>query len=110
MPDFYSLSLIGVGLDPVGVEDMRTSFYPSVNLIGVKNESAGVEEFVERKFFAGDLFIDNKREVYKKLGFKRMGMMSLPKAVFSKKSRIAVAKVRKMNLKVLIFLSSGQSS
>ena len=66
----------------------------SVNLIGVKNESAGVEEFIERKFFAGDLFIDNKREVYKKLGFKRMGMMSLPKAVFSKKSRIAVAQVK----------------
>ena len=43
---------------------------------------------------AGDLFIDNKREVYKKLGFKRMGMMSLPKAVFSKKSRIAVAQVK----------------
>ena len=83
-----------MGLDPVGVEDMRTSFYPSVNLIGVKNESVGVEEFIERKFFAGDLFIDNKREVYKKLGFKRMGMMSLPKAVFSKKSRIAVAQVK----------------
>ena len=91
-----SVSLIGVGLDPVGVEDMRTSFYPSVNLIGVKNESAGAEEFIERKFFAGDLFIDNKREVYKKLGFKRMGMMSLPKAVFSKKSRIAVAQVKKL--------------
>ena len=85
-----------MGLDPVGVEDMRTSLYPSVNLIGVKTESAGVEEFIDRKFFAGELFIDNKREVYKKLGLKRMGMMSLPKMVFSKKSRIAVAKVRKM--------------
>ena len=85
-----------MGLDPVGVEDMRTSLYPSVTLIGVKTESAGVEEFIDRKFFAGDLFIDNKREVYKKLGFKRMGMMSLPKAVFAKKSRIAVAKVKKM--------------
>jgi len=93
-----NVRLIGVGLDPVGVEDMRTSLYPSVNLIGVKTESAGVEEFIDRKFFAGDLFIDNKREVYKKLGFKRMGMMSLPKAVFAKKSRIAVAKAKSLDL------------
>ena len=104
--------MIGVGLDPVGVEDMRTSLYPSVTLIGVKTESAGVEEFIDRKFFAGDLFIDNKREVYKKLGFKRMGMMSLPKAVFAKKSRIAVAKVKKCATKrwVLISLTSGKIS
>ena len=82
-----------MGLDPVGVEEMRSSLYPSVNLISVKKEPVGVEEFVKRKFFDGELFVDNKKEVYRKLGFKRLGLMSLPKAIFSKKSRIAVAKV-----------------
>ena len=39
------------------------------SLIGVGLESIGVEEFVEGKFFDGELFIDSKKESYKKLGF-----------------------------------------
>ena len=71
----YFLRLIGVGLEPIGVED-----------------------FIEGKFFDGELFVDQKKESYSKLGFKRLGLMQLPGAIFGKKSRDAAAKAKEMNL------------
>ena len=61
-------------------------------------ELIGVEEFIEGKFFDGELFVDRKKESHSKLGFKRIGLFSLPSAIFSKKSRDATAKAKEMNL------------
>ena len=53
-----------------------------------------MEEFIEGKYFDGELFVDMKKQSYKKMGFKRLGLMGLPGAIFSKKSRDAAAKVQ----------------
>ena len=40
-------------------------------MIGVGVEELGVEEFVEGKFFDGELYIDTQKKSYQDLGFKR---------------------------------------
>ena len=42
-----------------------------VKLVGIGLESLGAEEFVKNKYFAGDVYIDDKRKSYKDLNFKR---------------------------------------
>ena len=54
-------------------------------MIGVGLELIGVEEFIEGKFFDGELFVDIKKESYNTLGFKRMGLGDLM-TLFSRKS------------------------
>ena len=52
-------------------------------LIGVGFETIGLEEFKEGNFFAGELFIDETRESYNKLGFVRFGLKEFLPMVFS---------------------------
>jgi len=70
----------------------------NVRLIGVGLEPLGLEEFVEGKFFDGELFLDLEKKSFSKLGFKRMSFLELFPAVFSKKSRAANAKAKSLNL------------
>ena len=67
-------------------------------LIGVGLEPLGLEEFLEGNFFDGELFVDEKNESFRKLGFKRMSFLQLFPAAFSKKSREAKAKADSMKL------------
>ena len=39
--------------------------------MGVGLELLGVEEFMQKKFLAGDIFVDEKKQCYEDLGFKR---------------------------------------
>jgi len=59
----------------------------NVRMIGIGLEEIGVEQFVEGKFWDGELYIDTKKEAYQKLGFRRMNLFNVFPAVFSKKSR-----------------------
>ncbi|GFR12880.1 hypothetical protein TNCT_81281, partial [Trichonephila clavata] len=49
----------------------------NVRLIGIGVEELGVEDFINGKFFEGDLFIDCEKKCYTDLGYKRFGMLSI---------------------------------
>ena len=53
-------------------------------MIGIGLEYVGLEEFLEGKYFDGDLFLDLKKASYDLLGFQRLGLMDLP-SMFSRK-------------------------
>lgn len=64
----------------------------NVRLIGIGLEELGVEEFIEGKFFEGELYIDVDKKSFKDLEFKRMGVLNLIPALFSKISRAVIKK------------------
>jgi len=64
----------------------------NVRLVGVGLEEFGVEEFVEGKFWDGELYIDLKKQTYADIGYKRYSMWTVLASVFSKKAREALAK------------------
>ncbi|GIY42500.1 hypothetical protein CEXT_466381 [Caerostris extrusa] len=64
----------------------------NVRLIGVGVEELGVEEFINGKFFDGELFIDKEKKCYTDLGYKRFGMLSIIPALAAKTSRDAIFK------------------
>ncbi|XP_046547532.1 prostamide/prostaglandin F synthase-like, partial [Haliotis rubra] len=66
----------------------------NVRLIAIGLEEIGVEEFVEGKFFNGELYIDLKKQCYKDLGFRRLGVFSLFPAIFAKKARDAMSQAK----------------
>ncbi|GBL76208.1 Prostamide/prostaglandin F synthase [Araneus ventricosus] len=65
----------------------------NVRLVGIGVEEIGVKEFIDGKFFAGDLFIDVEKKCYKDLQYKRYGILNLIPALFAKTSRDAVSAV-----------------
>jgi len=65
----------------------------NVRLVGVGLEPLGVEEFVERKFWLGELYIDENKKTFKDLNFNRFSIFSLPKLLMAKVARAAAALV-----------------
>lgn len=65
-----------------------------MRLIGVGLEEIGLEEFQRGQFFAGELFIDTKKETYKLMGFRRLNFFSIFPAIFSKNARAAYSKAK----------------
>lgn len=65
----------------------------NVKNIGVGLEEFGLEEFVEGKFFNGDLYVDIEKKTYQDLGYKRYGTFGVMMSLFSKTARDALAKV-----------------
>ncbi|GFS29626.1 hypothetical protein NPIL_414791 [Nephila pilipes] len=70
----------------------------NVQLIGIGVEELGVEDFINGKFFDGDLFIDSEKKCYTDLGYKRFGMLSIVSALATKTSRDAIFKARSENV------------
>lgn len=66
----------------------------NVRLVGVGLEELGVEEFVEKKFWSGELYIDQKKEAFNALGFKRISLLSLPGMLISRIARRQNAKAK----------------
>merc|ERR1712117_273962 len=79
----------------------------NVRLIGVGLEPIGVEEFIEGKFFDGELFLDDKKESYKKLGFKRIGILQLLPNILSMKAILAGIKAFWFNVGGNITVGDG---
>jgi len=79
----------------------------NVRLIGIGLEPIGVEEFIEGKFFDGELFVDDKKESYQKLGLKRVGLLSLIPTVISRKFREAFNKAKAMGIEGNITVGDG---
>lgn len=67
-------------------------------MIGVGLEELGVEEFVEGKFFDGELYIDLKKDCYKGLGYKRFNFFGGIGKIFGKKGRDAISEAKKSNI------------
>lgn len=58
----------------------------------------GLEQFIQGDFFNGELYIDTKKQCYKKLGFKRLNVLSIFPSVLSKSSREALNKAKQENI------------
>ncbi|GIY80552.1 hypothetical protein CDAR_424761 [Caerostris darwini] len=69
-----------------------------VRLVGIGVEELGVQEFIDGKFFKGDLFVDVERKCYQDLQYKRFGILNLIVALFSKSSRDAISASRAANV------------
>ncbi|XP_005986086.1 prostamide/prostaglandin F synthase isoform X2 [Latimeria chalumnae] len=75
------------------ISKLKDSFdQNNIRLIGVGLEEYGVEEFVKGNYFSGELYIDEKKQCYKDLGFKRYNALSLIPAVIGKPIREVVTK------------------
>ena len=70
----------------------------NVRLIGVGPELLGLEQFLEGKFFDGELFVDENKESYERLGFNKMSLLEVFPAIFSKNGLAAGQKAMSMNL------------
>ena len=70
----------------------------NVRLVGIGVEELGVKEFIDGKFFDGDLFIDIEKKCFKDMNYKRYGILNLIPALFSKTSRDAVSEAKAANL------------
>lgn len=70
----------------------------NIRLIGIGVEDAGSKEFIDGKFFDGDLYYVEDRSTYQMLGFKRFNMVSIITSLFWKQSREAIAKGKSMGL------------
>lgn len=64
----------------------------NVRLIGIGLEELGVDEFIEGKFFAGELYIDTDKKSFKDLNFKKLGFLNMIPALIAKVARDAVRK------------------
>ena len=67
-------------------------------MVGIGLESVGLEEFLEGKYFAGDLFLDQKKASYDSLGFQRLGVRELLTGMLSGKWLEAGARAFSNNL------------
>lgn len=70
----------------------------NVKLVGVGLEELGVQEFIDGKFFDGELYIDTDKKSYNALGFKRFGFFGLFPAVLSSLARAAQSRGKSLGL------------
>jgi len=70
----------------------------NVKLVGVGLEELGVQEFIDEKYFKGDLYIDTDKKSYNALGFKRFGFFGLFPAVLSAAARAAQSKAKLLGM------------
>ncbi|XP_063224631.1 prostamide/prostaglandin F synthase-like [Bacillus rossius redtenbacheri] len=70
----------------------------SVSMVGVGVDEVGLQEFVDGKFFDGELYVDVNKQVYSAMQFKRFNILSVLASLFSSEARAATAKARAMKL------------
>lgn len=70
----------------------------NIKLIGIGVDEVGSKEFVDGKFFDGDLYYVENMSTYNTLGFKRFNYMTILTSLLWKQSRDAIAKGRGMGL------------
>lgn len=69
-----------------------------MKLVGIGLEELGVEEFVKGDFFKGDLYLDTKKEAYKAIGYKRLGIFGALSTILEKKVRALFERAKKENI------------
>ncbi|CAH2319641.1 prostamide prostaglandin F synthase [Pelobates cultripes] len=63
-----------------------------IRLIGVAPEDVGLKEFLDGNFFSGEIYLDEAKQSYRELGFKRYNPLSVVPAALGKKVRDVVTK------------------
>ncbi|XP_005545060.4 prostamide/prostaglandin F synthase isoform X7 [Macaca fascicularis] len=63
-----------------------------VRLVGVGPEALGLQEFLDGGYFAGELYLDESKQLYKELGFKRYNSLSILPVALGKPVRDVAAK------------------
>ncbi|XP_043918916.1 prostamide/prostaglandin F synthase [Protopterus annectens] len=75
------------------VSKLKESFEQNnIHLVGIGPEELGLQEFIDGNFFKGELYIDEKKQCYKDLNFKRYNALNLLPAALGKKVREVVTK------------------
>lgn len=69
-----------------------------VRLIGIGLEDVGVQEFVDEKFFDGDLFIDQAKACYEAMNMKRHGFFSILPSLFSGTARSGLSQAKESGI------------
>ncbi|XP_038217127.1 prostamide/prostaglandin F synthase-like [Zerene cesonia] len=70
----------------------------NVRLVGVGVEETGSKDFIDGKYFDGELYYVEDRSTYQKLGFKRFNIVTIMTSLLWKQSREAIAKGNRMGL------------
>ncbi|XP_027024582.1 prostamide/prostaglandin F synthase [Tachysurus fulvidraco] len=65
-------------------KDLRVN---GVALVGIGPEETGLKEFQDGGFFKGEIYIDETKQCYKDLGFKRYNAINVVPAALGKKVR-----------------------
>ncbi|XP_053308667.1 prostamide/prostaglandin F synthase [Spea bombifrons] len=63
-----------------------------IRLVGIGPEDVGLKEFLDGNFFSGEIYVDEAKQSYKELGFKRYNALSVVPAALGKKVRDVVTK------------------
>ncbi|XP_053546319.1 prostamide/prostaglandin F synthase [Bombina bombina] len=58
-----------------------------IRLVGIGPENVGLKEFLDGNFFKGEIYLDESKQSYKDLGFKRYNALSVVPAALGKKVR-----------------------
>ncbi|CAK8690679.1 unnamed protein product [Clavelina lepadiformis] len=70
----------------------------NVKLVGIGPETNGSKEFVDQKIFAGDIYVDEKKQCYKDLEFKTISLLGAVGSALDKKVRELADKAKKDSL------------
>ncbi|XP_069363369.1 prostamide/prostaglandin F synthase-like isoform X2 [Maniola hyperantus] len=70
----------------------------NVRLVGIGLETAGSKEFIDGKFFDGDLYYVEDLSTYQSLGFKRFNVVTILTSLLWKQSREAIVKGKSLGL------------
>lgn len=63
-------------------------------LVGVGLEPLGLEEFVQGGYFTGELFVDMDKSSFKGLGYKRLSYLALIPAMLARVARDGLSKAK----------------
>ncbi|XP_077739106.1 prostamide/prostaglandin F synthase, partial [Canis aureus] len=69
-----------------------------VRLVGVGPEVLGVQEFLDGGYFAGELYLDESKQFYRELGFKRYNSLSILPAALGKPVRDVALKAKAVGI------------
>ncbi|XP_013008450.1 prostamide/prostaglandin F synthase [Cavia porcellus] len=69
-----------------------------VRLVGVGPETLGLQEFLDGGYFSGELYLDESKQLYKELGFKRYNSLSILPAALGKPVREVAAKAKAVGI------------
>ncbi|XP_027621235.1 prostamide/prostaglandin F synthase isoform X3 [Tupaia chinensis] len=69
-----------------------------VRLVGVGPEVLGLQEFLDGGYFSGELYLDESKQFYKELGFKRYNSLSILPAAIGKPVRDVAAKAKAVGI------------
>ncbi|XP_034837635.1 prostamide/prostaglandin F synthase-like isoform X1 [Maniola hyperantus] len=70
----------------------------NVRLVGIGLETAGSKEFIDGKFFDGDLYYVEDLSTYQSLGFKRFNVVTILTSLLWKQSREAIVKGKSLGV------------